>query len=130
MLFDEHMVWTVDSQRNEMLVMPNYSLRTKFVLEPNDSDEPIGSFANRDIALVSLNKNIPRDGKETGSVGLAIASFAFRDSGLKQLCHKEYFLVEIRDGKEESHRLFPKNGFLYKPMKTTTFEQAFGPSGA
>lgn len=55
--------------------MPNYSLRSKPGSQPNQPDEPMGSFMNRDIALDTLNQSIASDGKATGNAQLIIGRF-------------------------------------------------------
>jgi hypothetical protein len=106
--------------------MPNYNSRSKSGSEPDQPDQPIGSFLNRDIALDALNQSIAGDGKETGNAQLTIGSFAFEDSGLNTLCSVEYYLVDNLNGNEVQHRLFPKNNLQFNPMKTTNAKGSFG----
>lgn len=102
----------------EMLVMPNYSFRSKSV------SELIGPFPNRDIALDTLNQRTAGNGKECNAQ-LAIGSFSFEDSGLNTLCSVEYYLVENLNGNEVQHRLFPTNNLQFNPMKTTNAKGSF-----
>jgi hypothetical protein len=101
--------------RKEMLVMPNYGLRSKPVLEADRPDQPIGSFPNRAAALNVLNE--AGDGHESGAAQL--------ESGPNNdLCPIKYHLVETLNGKRVSHPLFPKD-LRFDPMKTTNGKGLF-----
>jgi hypothetical protein len=99
--------------------MPHYRLRSTSVAEPNQPDQSVGSFPNREAALDALNGSIVGDGKESGAARLTIGSFAFEDVGLNKFCSVEYYLVEGLNGSEASHRLFPRDHLQFNPMKTS-----------
>jgi hypothetical protein len=108
-----------------MLLVSNYKLRSKSVAEPNQPDQPIGSFPNREAALVALNRSIVGDGKESGAAQLTIGSFAFEDAGLNMFCSVEYYLAESLNGSEALHRLFPRDHLQFNPMKTSNAKRSF-----
>ncbi len=98
--------------------MPNFSLRSQSVLEPNNPDQSIGSFPNRDTALENLNRGIGDDGKPCNAY-LTIKAFAFEDAGTNIFWDRKYYLVETVDGKEVLHRLFPKEDLGFDSYKTS-----------
>lgn len=106
-----------------MLIMPNYSLRSKYGSEIDRPYQPIGSFPNCDIALDTLNQ--AGDRKESGHPQFTIGSFTFEDSRLNEIGSIKYYLVETFNGSEVTYPLFPKDHLQFDPMKTTTGKGLF-----
>lgn len=104
--------------------MPNYSLRSQSILKPNNPDQSIGEFRNRDHALAKLNQEIGGDGKPCNRQE-TIRAFAFENDGNNSMCVIQDYLVETLNEKEALYQIFPKGGLSLTFPKTTNAAGSF-----